>query len=488
MYKFIHFFTGLLIFLILSCQSEKASEPLPSTSANEVVFADYKKGPIQVYGAIQNAGNTNIKLTYQKTNRSAIIKDGKFSINHLINEPGIYHLVYNGQRIPLFLRPNDEVEINFDALQVDKTIKFSGSDPISQKYLFLKSRNNPLSRSEKRKAAKLVEADFIKQTNQIREKEKTFFAEFQKKNNSISKDFILFEDTEIQFNWAQQLNDYKLYHPFYSTDGTYTPSPEFLSYFNELELNNDALMISESYRNFLIAHVGQKASDLVQKDLMNGGKIQTSLRAFEVVEKEHDAPGVKSFLLYTFFNQHLRSQGINGSEDLYQRFKKGVTNPKYLTEVDEVFQAWKHLKKGAPAPTFQYPDTKGKQVSLNDLKGKVVYIDVWATWCGPCKTEIPHLEKLQESFHDQPVAFVSVSIDQNKAAWSKMIKEKNLTGTQLIADKAGNSQICKDYKIQGIPRFILIDQAGNIVNAQEDRPSRGTVKGKIDDLLKNNLG
>jgi len=236
------------------------------------------------------------------------------------------------------------------------------------------------------------------------------------------------------------------------------------------------LIISESYRNFLIAHVGQKASNIVQKDLMNGGKIQTSLRAFEIVEKEHNAPGVKSFLLYTFFNQHLRSKGINDSEDLYQRFKTGVTNPQYLAEVDKAFQAWEHLKKGATAPSFQYPDARGKQVSLSDLKGKVVYIDVWATWCGPCKVEIPHLEKLQ------------VSIDQNQAAWSKMIKEKNMTGTQLIADKAGNSQICKDYKIKGIPRFILIDQAGNIVNAQADRPSKGTISGVIEALLKNDLG
>ena len=63
-----------------------------------------------------------------------------------------------------------------------------------------------------------------------------------------------------------------------------------------------------------------------------------------------------------------------------------------------------------------------------------------------------------------------------------------MTGTQLIADKAGNSQICKDYKIKGIPRFILIDQAGNIVNAQADRPSRGTIFGEIEALLKNDLG
>ena len=256
MNKFIFLFTGLLVFTILGCQSEKISETVPKTSADPAVKVANKRGPIQVYGTIQNAGNTKIKLTYQQTNRSAVIKDGKFSINHLINEPGIYQLVYNGQRIPLFLRPNDELEVNFDALQIGTTIKFSGTDPVTQEYLYLKSRNNPLSYSERRKAATLAEADFIKQTNQTKEKEKAFFNNFKKENKNLPADFLLFEDTEIQFNWAKQFHDYKLYHAFYNKEGTYTPSPDFLTYIDGLELNNDALMISESYRNFLIAHVG----------------------------------------------------------------------------------------------------------------------------------------------------------------------------------------------------------------------------------------
>jgi len=170
MRKFIFLLTSLLVFAILSCQSEKVSETVPKTTADTVVKVANKRGPIQIYGTIQNAGNTKIKLTYQQTNRSAVIKDGKFSINHLINEPGIYQLVYNGQRIPLFLRPNDELEVNFDALKIGTTIKFSGTDPISQEYLFLKSTNNPLSYSERRKAATLAEAAFIKQTNLSKEK------------------------------------------------------------------------------------------------------------------------------------------------------------------------------------------------------------------------------------------------------------------------------------------------------------------------------
>lgn len=482
MNKIILFLTITCISLGFGCQQEPSSKTAATTPP--VVQIEKKQGPVTVLGSILNAGNTKIKLSRKNTTRNGVVKDGNFMIQQMIEEPGIYHLTYNGQKIPLYLRPNDEVKMTFDALKIPETLTFSGTDPLSQEYLFQKSQNDPQSYQQKRGAVTLPEADFMAQANQSIEKQTAFFENFIKENKDLSADFKLFEKTEIQYDWAKQYNDYSLYHAFYNQQEAYTPSPELLAYKEKLDLNNDALMISDAYRNYLIAHVGQKASNRVQQDLMNGGKIQTSLRAFEIVEADHTAPQVKSFLLYTFFNQHLRSKGINDSEDLYQRFKQGVTNPTYLAEIAEAFKAWKHLKKGAPAPAFAYPDAKGQKVSLEDFRGKVVYVDVWATWCGPCKKEIPHLEKLQEQFHGRPVAFVSVSIDKNADAWAKMIKEKNMTGTQLLADNAGSSQICKDYKIQGIPRFLLIDSAGNIVNAQADRPSQGTVAGEIEALLK----
>ncbi|MDC1162023.1 TlpA disulfide reductase family protein [Tenacibaculum sp.] len=132
------------------------------------------------------------------------------------------------------------------------------------------------------------------------------------------------------------------------------------------------------------------------------------------------------------------------------------------------------LAKGLASPKFvDYINYKGGTTSLDDLKGKYVYIDVWATWCQPCKQEIPFLKKVEEKFHDKKIEFVSLSIDQNKDhdAWKKMVEDKELTGIQLFADNDWKSKFVTDYMIQGIPRFILIDPAGNIVNANAPRPS-----------------
>ncbi|WP_282136830.1 TlpA family protein disulfide reductase [Seonamhaeicola maritimus] len=143
--------------------------------------------------------------------------------------------------------------------------------------------------------------------------------------------------------------------------------------------------------------------------------------------------------------------------------------------------------KGQPSPTFEnYENYKGGTTSLSDLKGKYVYVDVWATWCGPCKREIPFLKEVEEKYRGKNIEFVSISVDEGrgfkgdtpearKAAsiegWKKMIAEKEMGGVQLLSDKAWKSDFVQGYKIMGIPRFILIDPNGNVVDANAPRPS-----------------
>ncbi|MDU8887129.1 TlpA disulfide reductase family protein [Yeosuana sp. MJ-SS3] len=138
--------------------------------------------------------------------------------------------------------------------------------------------------------------------------------------------------------------------------------------------------------------------------------------------------------------------------------------------------------QGMPSPSFEnYENHKGGTTSLSDLKGKYVYIDVWATWCGPCKREIPSLKKVEEDYKDKNIAFVSISVDAPKRhsgsadkaheAWKKMVAEKELGGVQLIADKDYDSDFMKAYQVNSIPRFLLIDPEGNIVSGDAPRPS-----------------
>ena len=189
---------------------------------------------------------------------------------------------------------------------------------------------------------------------------------------------------------------------------------------------------------------------------------------------------------------------VSGYPDLGEDFiKEEEKNLESLIQsYSEYYQSKLAMRKEFPAGTtspqfVNYENFKGGTTSLSDLKGKYVYIDVWATWCGPCKREIPSLKKLEETYHDKNIAFVSISVDDAKrsgtmekanADWKKMVSEKELTGVQLFSDNAWKSEFIQAYKIRGIPRFILIDPQGKIVNADAPRPSSSALIELFDSL------
>ncbi|WP_028891322.1 TlpA disulfide reductase family protein [Tenacibaculum sp. 47A_GOM-205m] len=154
--------------------------------------------------------------------------------------------------------------------------------------------------------------------------------------------------------------------------------------------------------------------------------------------------------------------------------KQSITGlEKYLTKVynDKQYLA-KNLAKGMESPKFvDYENNAGGTTSLDDLKGKYVYIDLWATWCQPCKNEIPFLKQVEEKYHEKNIEFVSISVDRQKdyETWKQMIVDKELTGVQLYAKE--DKSFMDAYKVSGIPRFILLDPQGNIVDANAPRPS-----------------
>jgi thiol-disulfide isomerase/thioredoxin len=170
----------------------------------------------------------------------------------------------------------------------------------------------------------------------------------------------------------------------------------------------------------------------------------------------------------------------------FSKAEKENNKQLYATLTDNYEEQHNLLKstgKGSPSPEFSnYENYKGGTSSLADFKGKYVYIDVWATWCGPCKQQIPFLQSLEQKYQSKNIEFVSISIDQPtlKNAWKSMISDKNMGGVQLFA--GADTSFAKAYQISGIPRFILIDPQGNIVEANAPRPSDPNLTSMFTDL------
>jgi len=162
--------------------------------------------------------------------------------------------------------------------------------------------------------------------------------------------------------------------------------------------------------------------------------------------------------------------------------KKGLSG--FISDLKQGYQSNfemnKKFGKGKPSPKFVgYDNYKGGKTSLDDLKGKFVYIDVWATWCKPCIGEIPSMKALEKEYREKNIAFVSISTDKKEdyAAWKAMVKEKGMEGIQLYFND--DMTFMQAFNINSIPRFILIDPNGNIVEANAPRPSQTDVIKKL---------
>ena len=254
------------------------------------------------------------------------------------------------------------------------------------------------------------------------------------------------------------------------------------NYLNELTSSTAILdyprgldVIENSYLNPFRADTSLSEDDFMlkmrhaQEALLEGNTIVN-----DTVRGEFMLAGTETIRTYPGIMEYKQKYGnLLVTEDQQKRFR-------------DIVAKYDDNSEGHEAIDFRFQDVNGKQVALSDFKGKVVYVDVWATWCGPCKGEIPHLIKLEEAYHDNPnIMFMSVSVDKSKDIdkWKQMLKDKGMGGVQLFAGDRSD-EIMKPYKITGIPRFMLFDKEGKVVNAYAPRPSSGEIKALLDATLK----
>lgn len=123
----------------------------------------------------------------------------------------------------------------------------------------------------------------------------------------------------------------------------------------------------------------------------------------------------------------------------------------------------KAVNIGAKAPDFTLPTVDGGELRLSDLRGKVVLLDFWASWCAPCRGELPNVKKIYEKHHADGLEVVGISLDNKRENWLKAIEEEQLPWIQVSSLKAFDCDVAKTYSVQAIPRMFIIDRDGTII-------------------------
>lgn len=238
----------------------------------------------------------------------------------------------------------------------------------------------------------------------------------------------------------------------------------------ELSSREDAWLVQmPEYTNFQYSAITTLA--LRDIDIENTPEFQTKAvtTVCEYAATKINNKELKEYIIGTNAVAHVANNGNEGAERLKEIFDANITDKEIKHAFEVAWATGAVLREGRPSPEFNFPDINGKNVSLADLRGKYVYIDCWATWCVPCRGELPHLQKLEETFKGMNIAFVSISCDRDKAKWEKMVKDQNMGGIQLWGNET--NEFMEKYRVQSIPRFIFIGPDGRIINPDMTRPS-----------------
>ncbi len=469
-YLFLAF--GILFF---ACQNDSAD--------NKPVKLDQKVTSV-IQGTIVNPNYPNVIVESMGEQHTAAITNGQFTLNLLLDEPKIYNIRYGRRTGQLFINPGDSVKFSTTAREFSQVMNYSGDRSIENNYLTEKFNNDRTVKSLKVKTYKLEEQEFINAVEAEKLANQQKFEDFTK-GKDIDPFFKFLMESEIYYEWANDRLIYPRYHQFYTKDQSFEVSPVYYDFQRGIDLNDPAKLYSPNFVSFISNYIDTKVAKLLEQepDIQNRDAGVANSK-FDIIQKSFSQKEIQEFLMYNTLKMHIKYEGANGTAALLETFDKVNNNLNFKRDIQKDYSVWKDLEAGKVAPTFAYQDIDGNMHDIADYKGKFIYVDIWATWCGPCKKELPYLEALQEEYKDNDkILFTSISIDKDRSAWERMVKDKDMKGLQLFAENEWRASIVRDYKIAGIPRFLLIDDEGKIISAHAPRPSSPKIKAQLKRLV-----
>ncbi len=399
-------------------------------------------------------------------------------------------------RFPLYVQPGDSIMLN---IQKQGTLAIAIAGSAAQENEFLQNFFSQFQTifNDSLNQARMLSASidvFESELFTLRKAQEKFLKD-SPTYSALRPAFKAFLENQIVYHYWGSLLNYPITRANASTSIlTVTPLPDLMMEgLQNIKVSNEEALVADTYRNFL------KYYNIYFTSKANGFKKFTdfSISAEKKVAmaKDQYTGAVFTYWFSKFITEECGRLAPFMVKKLQTQLKENDATGTYSSSVKAYCDALPPVatttvggtKEKAAASNdkeLDLVDLEGKPVELSAFKGKVVYIDFWASWCGPCRVMMPFSKKLHDQLTEKEkkqIVFLYISIDADKNAWMKGIKDMSITGANVISPGNWQSKACKYFQINSIPRYMIMNKKGEIVDANAKRPADPTV---LDDLRK----
>ena len=393
-------------------------------------------------------------------------------------------LVKLGDEIKLFLEPGDQLHIDADLLDLPQSLRFSGQGAANNQFLAaLRSRFPDYLRID----YKDLEVDAFRKIIDQRRLELESFLDEGCSQYQLTPNFITYYRAKITYEWAEQLVSYWI--GYYMQNGRERPvlPADYYDVLNQVELVDEVAIGISHYQNFLeynFDRLEDEAYKSAQREQLSEEQcrdlLETYTRYNQAKRVLHGK--VLYFLLAGEIVSDFQWGHFDQSEQRLAEFLQDNPYPEYTEVVEEVVREASKFKPGQPAPDFTLDDLEGQSVSLSDFRGQAVFLDFWASWCGPCIEDLPHLAKIKQQAQNQKIVFLSISLDTSVKQWCQAVEAHTLTGVHVHSPGGWQSAVAQLYQVRSIPSYLLVGPDGRIDGRVDDVEEVEEVVARIEEV------